>query len=99
MSAVIGKKERNKHNRQRKQIILAVTKNISISADEVATCLAIEKTAFKIIILRTDLKGQALKRAVNRYMKDKTIKRSYGDKVVYLDEQEGGDAIDCVKTK
>ena len=97
MSALITKKERNTHDRIRRGIILVVTSDMDIKPDEIAALINIKKTEAMIRVLHTVKKGKSLDKAVRSFMKEMDISISYGDVVIYLDEEydKGGGYYDC----
>ena len=96
MSVEILKKERNVHDRIRKKVVLVITADISVTSDTYADRFGVDRSTVSIRVLCTDLKGKSLKKAVARYIKEKSMKVADGDRLIYLDEKfGGGDDIDC----
>ena len=88
MSDIITKKQRNAHNRERRNVVLAVTSDKSTRKTDVYERLKLSRERANVVLIQTDLTGRNLKNSIRKYMRDNGISSSKGDQLVFLDDDK-----------
>lgn len=83
MNDEIYRKQRSKHNRKRKKVVLVVLRNKGTTISEIANLLNLNENDVVIRVIYSGLNGKDLRTAVKRYMKAKQISVSKGDQVLF----------------